>query len=63
MLQRGFLFSSQLYGMWPHTEDMIAQMLAALDQVLCGLDELHQRGALRETAGPSVVPAGFARLA
>jgi glutamate-1-semialdehyde 2,1-aminomutase len=63
MLQRGFLFSSQLYIMWPHTENIIARMLAALDEVLCGLDELHQRGTLRETAGPSVMPAGFARLA
>ena len=63
LLGKGILFSSQLYAMWPHTEAMIAELLSALDEVLCGLDELHQRGALRETAGPSVMPAGFARLA
>ncbi len=63
MLRRQFLFSSQLYAMWPHTEEMIADMISALDEVLAGLDELHERGTLRAVAGPAVVPAGFARLA
>ncbi|MBI5801624.1 MAG: aminotransferase class III-fold pyridoxal phosphate-dependent enzyme [Verrucomicrobia bacterium] len=63
MLHRQFLFSSQLYAMWPHSEAMIADMLSALDEVLVGLDELHERGTLRAVAGPAVVPAGFARLA
>ena len=63
MLNKGILFSSQLYAQWCHDEAMIADLLSALDEVLGGLDETHQRGALRETAGPSVVPSGFARLA
>lgn len=63
LLHAGFLFSSQLYLMWPHTDAMIAELLAALDDVLTHLDTLHARNALRETAGPTVVPAGFTRLA
>ncbi len=63
MLHQGFLFSGQLYAMWPHDETMIADLLSAWDEVLGGLDDLQQRGALRETAGSSVAPTGFARLA
>ena len=62
MLQRHFLFSSQLYVMWPHTDSMISQMLTALDEVLTGIAEVQQRGHLREVAGPSIVATGFARL-
>lgn len=63
MLRRGFLFSSQLYVMWPHQEADVARMLGALDETLGELQEIQARGALRETAGPEVRPAGFARLA
>ena len=63
MLHQGILFSSQLYAMWPHREEMVAEMLSALDEVLGELEELHQRGKMREVAGPAVVAAGFARLA
>lgn len=63
MLHHGFLFSAQLYVMWPHSEEMIADMLSALDEVLDDLDGLHQRGKLREVAGPTVIATGFARLA
>ena len=63
MLHRGFLFSSQLYAMWPHDETMIADLLSAWDEVLAGTRRsARQRGALRETAGVSVAPTGFARL-
>jgi glutamate-1-semialdehyde 2,1-aminomutase len=62
MLQRQFLFSSQLYVMWPHTDETISGMLAALDEVLGGIAEVHQQGKLREVAGPSIVTTGFARL-
>jgi hypothetical protein len=48
--------------MWPHDETMIADLLSAWDEVLDGLDNLQQRGALRETAGTSVASSGFARL-
>lgn len=63
MLNRGFLFSSQLYVMHPHTEADIQSMLSALDETLTDLATLQSRDSLRETAGPEVVPAGFARLA
>jgi hypothetical protein len=63
MLHKGFLFSGQLYLMWPHDEGMISGMLSALDDVLSGLDEMQERGTLRKVAGPAVVPTGFTRLA
>jgi glutamate-1-semialdehyde 2,1-aminomutase len=63
MLQRGFLFSSQLYTMWPHAEADVSRMLSALDEALADIVEIHGRGALQETAGPQVKAAGFARLA
>jgi glutamate-1-semialdehyde 2,1-aminomutase len=63
MLSQGYLFSSQLYVMYPHQEADLARMLGALDEVLNGLLPLQAAGCLRETAGPEVRPAGFARLA
>lgn len=63
MLHKGFLFSGQLYLMWPHDEGMVSGVLSALDEVLIGLDEMQERGILRKAAGPTVVPAGFTRLA
>lgn len=63
MLHHGILFSSQLYAMWPHDEGLISSMLSAWDEVLSGLAEIHQRGSLREAAGATVTPSGFARLA
>ncbi len=63
MLRHNYLFSTQLYVMWPHSEKTIAAMLACLDDVLGELDELHQLGQLREVAGPTVVATSFARLA
>jgi glutamate-1-semialdehyde 2,1-aminomutase len=63
MLTQGFLFSSQLYAMWPHTETMIADMLSALDETLADVGRLHEQGRLKQEAGPQVVPTGFARLA
>jgi glutamate-1-semialdehyde 2,1-aminomutase len=62
MLQKNFLFSGQLYVMWPHSEAMVAGMLSALDEVLGGIVAWQQSGRLREMAGPSVVATGFARL-
>ena len=63
MLHQQILFSSQLYAMWPHDEAMISGMLSAWDEVLGGLTEIQQRGGLREAAGASIKPTGFARLA
>lgn len=63
MLQRGFLFSSQLYVMWPHTAEMIDLVMQALDEVLGEISRLQQAGSLQTAAGPDVVAAGFARLA
>jgi glutamate-1-semialdehyde 2,1-aminomutase len=62
MLQKNFLFSGQLYVMWPHSEAMVTGMLSALDEVLGGIVAWQQSGRLREIAGPSVVATGFARL-
>jgi glutamate-1-semialdehyde 2,1-aminomutase len=63
MLKRGYLFSSQLYLMWPHTESDISLMFSALDETLTELTKLHECNTLRATAGPGVAPTGFARLA
>jgi len=55
MLQRGHLMSSQLYVTWCHDEEMIARMLAALDESLA----LVAAAPLTENSGPQ---QGFARL-
>jgi glutamate-1-semialdehyde 2,1-aminomutase len=55
MLERGFLMSGQLYVMWPHTVEMIEDMLAALDESLAILPELPP-------AGRAPHQQGFARL-
>jgi glutamate-1-semialdehyde 2,1-aminomutase len=62
MLRRGFLFSSQLYVMWPHTEAMIGSLLDALDEALQSASKLHSQGALAKEAGPLPSTTGFARL-
>jgi hypothetical protein len=62
MLARGYLFSSQLYVMWPHTEAHVTGMAAALDEVLCDLSRLHGNGRLRDEAGVAEISTGFARL-
>lgn len=62
MLQRGFLFSSQLYVMWPHTEAIIASMLAALDESLTLVAKTHERGALKAESGVQGPVPGFTRL-
>jgi glutamate-1-semialdehyde 2,1-aminomutase len=62
MLARGFLFSSQLYVMWPHTAALVDTMLAALDETLHDLARCHAEGRLAELAGPMPASTGFARL-
>jgi hypothetical protein len=62
MLTRGFLFSSQLYVMWPHTEMMVNAMAAALDESLVEVTRLHAEGRLQTEAGPMPASTGFARL-
>lgn len=63
MLQRGFLFSSQLYLTWTHTPAQVASCLAALDEVLGGLATLVGEGRLEAEAGAVAPATGFARLA
>ena len=55
MLERGFLMSSQLYVTWSHTEAMVAEMLAALDESLA----IVAKTPLEAAQGPQ---QGFARL-
>jgi glutamate-1-semialdehyde 2,1-aminomutase len=62
MLSRGFLFSSQLYAMWPHTEAHVCAMTAALDEVLDELKRLHESERLHQEARVSETSTGFARL-
>ncbi|HEY3900924.1 MAG TPA: aminotransferase class III-fold pyridoxal phosphate-dependent enzyme [Chthoniobacter sp.] len=62
MLSRGFLFSSQLYVMWPHTECHVDSLLAALDDTLGEVSRSHSEGALSKDAGPVPETTGFARL-
>jgi glutamate-1-semialdehyde 2,1-aminomutase len=62
MLARGFLFSSQLYVMWPHTEAHVGALTEALDSVLGEISRLHESGSLREEAGVAEISTGFARL-
>jgi glutamate-1-semialdehyde 2,1-aminomutase len=62
MLSRGFLFSSQLYVMWPHTEAHVSAMAAALDETLTEVSRLHNGGRLRAEAGITETSTGFARL-
>jgi glutamate-1-semialdehyde 2,1-aminomutase len=63
MLARGYLFSSQLYVMWPHTAAHIGGMAAALDEVLEEISQLHADGLLRQEAGVAEISSGFTRLA
>lgn len=63
MLARGYLFSSQLYAMWPHDEAMIDRALAALDETLAHVARSHRDGTLQSEAGVAAVQQGFARLA
>ena len=63
MLSRGYLFSSQLYVMHPHTEPMIHEMLSTLEEVLTEVCRIQNEGRLQAEAGPQVVNTGFARLA
>lgn len=62
MLTRGFLFSSQLYVMWPHTEAHVASLTSALDEVLGELSHFHESGRMSEEAGITQPCTGFARL-
>lgn len=63
MLSRGFLFSSQLYVMWPHTERQIDDGLSALDESLAEIGKLQADGRLISEAGIRETQGGFARLA
>ncbi len=63
MLTRGFLFSSQLYAMWPHDAAMIDRALAALDESLVAVSALHRAGSLEAEGGIARGQSGFARLA
>jgi glutamate-1-semialdehyde 2,1-aminomutase len=62
MLSRGFLFSTQLYVMWPHTEERIGSLVAALDESLSEVARLHAEDRLAAEAGPVPAATGFARL-
>lgn len=62
MLERGHLFSSQLYAMWPHTEAKIAAAMEAWDESLTLVAKTHERGALKAEAGVPDAPQGFTRL-
>ena len=62
MLTRGFLFSAQLYVMWPHTETLVNAMATALDESLAEVARLHSEGRLQTEAGPMPASTGFARL-
>lgn len=62
MLRRGYLMSSQLYVMWPHTEQKVRAMLAALDESLEEVSRLHRENRLIAEAGPLPASGGFARL-
>lgn len=62
MIQRGFLMSSQLYMSWPHTEGLIDEMVAALDESLDGITQIKEAGDLQRAAGVSAQATGFARL-
>lgn len=62
MLGRGFLMSSQLYVMWPHTNAIVSSMLSALDESLGLVTKTHERGALKVESGVKGVQQGFARL-
>jgi hypothetical protein len=62
MLRRGFLISSQLYVMWPHTGELVCAMLAALEDSLMLVTKTHERGALKAESGVDSIQQGFARL-
>lgn len=63
MLKHGFLMSSQLYVMWPHTEAQVASMLSALDESLGVVSKLVVEGRLEAEAQVKTPQQGFARLA
>lgn len=63
MLARGFLFSSQLYVMWPHSDRHVDDLLAALDDSLARVSIVQSEGRLISEAGTGQTQAGFARLA
>jgi glutamate-1-semialdehyde 2,1-aminomutase len=63
MLRRGFLFSSQLYVMFPHDPAMVDGALGALDESLAEVATSHREGRLEAEAGVPRTPQGFARLA
>jgi glutamate-1-semialdehyde 2,1-aminomutase len=62
MIQRGFLMSSQLYVTWSHTEELVRSMIAALEETLLEMAQLHEAGAWDKNLGQSGVGTGFARL-
>lgn len=62
MIQRGYLMSSQLYVSWPHTEGLIGEMLAALDESLEVMVRSHEAGTLQREAGVAAQATGFTRL-
>jgi hypothetical protein len=65
MLGRGFLFSSQLYVMWPHTGSHVQSLLCALDESLEEVKHSLGQGRLESEAGlgETGTGVGFARLA
>jgi len=62
MLERGYLMSSQLYAMWPHTEETIVAMTDAWDEMLTLVSKTQAQGALKAEAGVASAPQGFTRL-
>jgi hypothetical protein len=62
MLQHGYLMSSQLYVTWPHTDELIAEMLAALDETLEIVDQAQASGKFPSEDGAPGIENGFARL-
>lgn len=63
MLNRGFLFSSQLFVLGTHDTSQVNSMLNALDETLAELEVIQSAEKLQETVGSQKASAGFGRLA
>ncbi len=62
MLERGYLMSSQLYVMSPHTDALLSGMLSALDESLAAVSSIQARGALQAESGIQGIQQCFTRL-
>jgi hypothetical protein len=54
--------SSQLYVSWTHTDELIAGMLAALDETLEMVGQAQEGGKFQSEHGGPSMGNGFARL-